>query len=106
MKTLLANTFYVNIIQEPFNLSEKIDGSPIRYKIIYIAISSQLICETIDIPSASYNGDFFSHTFEVLSSNCLSNDIAVTVFATNVLGDGPSSFSVIGLHNRFLAFMS
>lgn len=84
--------------QEPFNFSEGIDGSAVQYEIIYTANSSQETCETVNIPSSLFEGDYFNHSFEVLSSSCHSSDITVTVTATNKLGDGPSSSSVIGLY--------
>ena len=87
-------------MQESFNFTDEIDGSATHYVISYTAISSHLICDlkTVNISSSWFDGDYFSHTFEVNSSSCHSSDIVVSVYATNIFGDGPSSSSVIGLH--------
>ena len=87
-------------MQESFNFSEEIDGSATEYSITYsyTTSSSQEICETVNISSSSFNEGYFTHTFKVFSSSCHSGDhIVVTVLATNALGDGPSTSSVIGL---------
>jgi hypothetical protein len=50
----------------------------------------------ISISSSHFDGDYFSHTFEINSSSCHSSDIIVSVYATNALGNGAASSSMIG----------
>ena len=82
--------------------SEEIDGSATEYRVTYTTSNSQEICETVNVSISSFNEGYFTHIFKFLSSSCNSSDhIVVTVFATNALGDGPSTVSVIGLHKSY-----
>ena len=84
-----------------FNISDDIDGSPIRYTIIYSDSSNKKLCsmDIIEASSDSCEEDVCTHMFDVSSSSCSpSTDISVSVFATNILGDGPHSAAIqIGL---------
>ena len=62
---------------------------------IYSDSTSGSNCASATIPTSSCRGRMCSHIFEVSSSFCLpSADINVTVFATNILGEGQYSIPV------------
>ena len=82
-----AIVFY---LQDNFN--EITYGSIFAYTIIYSDSTSGSSCGLATIPASSCRGRMCSHIFEVSSSFCLpSADINVTVFATNILGEGQFS---------------
>lgn len=60
------------------------------------------LCDSTTIAATSCQSNKCSYTSEVLYTSCPSStDIFVTVFATNVLGDGSLSQAVkIGKHNN------
>ena len=80
------------IMQDPFNISEGIDGSAKSYTITYSDSTSGSSCGSATIPASSCEGGVCSHGFDISSSPCrLSPDITLTAFPTNILRDGPSS---------------
>ena len=85
----------ITIMQDPFNIFKGIDGSAKSYTITYSDSSSGSSCASATIPASSCEGGVCSHRFDISSSPCrLSPDITLTAFATNILGDGPSSEAV------------
>ena len=83
----------VTFMQNSFNISDEVDGSASNYTIIYSDSTFGSICGSAMIPSSVCVGGICSHMFNVFtSSSCPSSTgITVTVFATNVLGNGPLS---------------
>ena len=78
-----------------------INGSPTSYTVIISDLTSGSICDLSTVPSAPNTCDDGKycqlqwHKF-ALSSPCSSNhDISVSVFATNILGNGPFSEPVV-----------
>ena len=72
--------------------SNGIDGSATSYTINYADTASGTSCESATIPASSCSGGVCQSVFELSSSHCpLSDSITVTVFGTNVLGNGSSS---------------
>ena len=89
-----------------FNITDDIDGSTISYTIIYSDSHSNNSCGLSIISVSSCEGSICSHLFEVSASSCSpSSNINVSIFATNILGDGLLSNSVMivaGLLNSLL----
>ena len=70
--------------------SGKVFESEISYNINYT--SSGRLCASAIIPASSCNGRLCKHVLEISSSYCPRHfDINITVFASNIFGDGPSS---------------
>ena len=79
-----------------FSLTNGVDGSAISYTITYTDTKSELICKSTTIPTSSCQEETCTHYFDVTSSNCQSSsNITLTVFATNILGNGPSTKPLI-----------
>ena len=80
------------LTQAPFYFSDGIDGSTTSYTITYSDSTSGRICGSATIPASSCDGGICSCRFDISSSSCLpSADVSVTVFASNILGNGPMS---------------
>lgn len=89
-------------MEDPFMITNNISGSPINYTISYTDSTFGTICGSEVIPASSCSGKVCNHYFDILeSSSCPPSTVIVTVFATNVLGRGPSSVPVArdGLNN-------
>ena len=79
-------------MQESFTIMDSINGAAMMYTINYRDIVTDRICSSAVIPAFLCNEGSCSHTFEISTSLCPPfTVINVTVFATNVLGNGPSS---------------
>lgn len=96
------NKIYIyNIIQQTTVISDEIDGFPTSYTVIYSDFNSGSICRLSTIStvlSSCEDGNYCQGHHFVISSPgpCSSNhDISISVFATNVLGNGPFSQPVI-----------
>lgn len=92
------------IIQDSFNISEGIDGSATSYTVIISSDSSNDTCGSANIPISSCVDRVCKYTFKNLSSpscheyNDFSRKLSVTVFASNILGNGlPSVPSFVGM---------
>ena len=82
-------------MQESFTISDGIDGSATSYTISYTDALSNEMCSAVTISASFCVNRMCSHLFEVSSSNCRPfADINVTVFGTNVLGNGTVAHSV------------
>ena len=101
-EVLLYYTHVINLpkllyplLQDPFMLADRIDGSVLLYTINYTDTLSGTSCGLATIPTSSCRGGVCHHVFEASSSSCpLSDYITVTVFGTSVLGNGTSSLPV------------
>ena len=83
-------------MQEQFSISEGIDGSATNYTITYSVSDSTseriILCDSVTISASVCISRECNHTFDVPSACFNSNSIMlITVFASNVLGDGLSS---------------
>ena len=79
-------------------------GSAQNYTITYSDATFGSTCFSVTIPASACNDGRCTHEFNIFSSsNCPSStSITVTVFATNVLGRGPSSVPVTkGVNNNY-----
>ena len=78
-----------------------INGSPTSYTVIFSDLTSGSICDLSTVPSAPNNCDNGNscqlqwHKFAISSPCSYNHDISVSVFATNILGNGPFSEPVI-----------
>lgn len=72
-------------------ISESIDGSPTSYNITYSNFASGRICGTFSIPAAICQNGVCHHKSRIASPCSPSDDIAVSVLSTNILGSGPPS---------------
>ena len=82
--------FYLS--QEDFAITDGIDGFATRYTINYRDIVSDKICSSAVIPASSCEEISCNHMVEISTSLCPPfTVINVTAFATNVLGNGPTS---------------
>ena len=77
---------------DAFNISEGIDGSPTSFTITYSDQTANMICGQDTIPAAMFcewNTQCI-HEFNISSPSCSSSTaIIVSIFATNLLGNGP-----------------
>ena len=79
-------------VQNSFNISDRIDGSPTFYNITYSDTTFGSTCGLATIPAFSCEDGICTHTFDIFTSSCSpSTGITVTVFAMNILGNGPTS---------------
>lgn len=84
-------------MQGVFTVSGDISGSALSYNISYsdITTGSMYLCHSIIIRVSSCDNGACRHRFQVTSSLMplckRSGDIIVSVFATNVFGDGSKS---------------
>ena len=83
-------------MQEQFPISEGVDISASNYTITYSVSDSihERRCDSFTIQASACTTGQRSHTFDVPSACFNANNImfiVVTVFLSNVLGDGPSS---------------
>ena len=84
--------FSFSLSQEDFAITDSIDGSATTYTINYRDIVTDKICCSAVIPASLCEETICSHMFEISTSLCPPfTVISVTVFATNVLGNGPTS---------------
>ena len=85
-------------MQEQFSISEGIDGSATNYTITYSVSDSTseriILCDSVTISPSACISEQCNHMFDIPSACFNLNSImliVITVFASNVLGDGPSS---------------
>ena len=81
-------------MQEQFFISDGIDGSATNYTITYSDSTSGRTCGLFTISASTCTSGHCNHMFEI-PPVCSDIGIVITVFATNVLGDGPSSEPVL-----------
>ena len=75
---------------------ESRDNPPNSYTITYSDAPSGRICGSATIPASSCLNGTCCYTFGEISPPCSSNSgVSVTVFATSIVGDGPSSQPLI-----------
>lgn len=92
-------------VQEAFEISEGIDGSAIVYTIMYIDALSGDIHNLTTIPASNCVHRMCQHIFKVSSKYIHFSDINITVFGTNVLGNGTrSSAMTIGMFSCYHKF--
>ena len=75
-------------------ITDNIDGSATTYTVNHRDIVTNKICSSVTIPTSlcEETTKSCSHMFELSTSSCPPfTVINVTVFATNVLGNGPTS---------------
>lgn len=73
-------------------ISDGIDGSATSYTINYLDSISGDFCSSATIPASSCVDGTCNHTFEVSTSSCPPCvDINITVYSTNILGNGAIS---------------
>ena len=78
--------------QQSFQIADGIDGSAISYTVTYSESTSGSTCGSATIPASSCTNEMCTHLFDTSLSLCPSAvNIDVTVFATNVLGNGSTS---------------
>ena len=83
-------------MQESFFVSDRIDGSATSYTITYTNPRYGLICNRAVVPASQCVNGICSNHLNLSSSNCSSNssafsEVSVSVFGTNVLGNGTST---------------
>ena len=85
-------------MQEQFSISEGIDGSATNYTITYSVSDSTseriILCDSVTISASACTSGQCNHIFDIPSEYLNLNSImliVITVFASNILGDGPSS---------------
>lgn len=81
--------------QNSFYIYEGIDGSATTYTIIYSDSSFGSTCSSMKIPASACADGTCSHVYNATNSSCPPyTGITVTVFASNILGDGLLSNSL------------
>ena len=84
-------------MQEQFSISEGIDGSATNYTITYSVSDSTseriILCDSVTISASACTSGQCNHIFDIPSAcfNLNSTMLVITVFASNILGDGLSS---------------
>ena len=79
----------------PFSESTEISSSPISYFVHYMNTSDYVCDSDTILPATSCENGECSREFDVTQTSCYPfNQIAVTVFAANVLGNGSISNSI------------
>ena len=95
-------------------ITDDIDGSPNVYTIIYSELMSGKLCGLFTVQASSCVDERCVHKFNISSSSCsISYDISVSMFSTNIFGEGPSSepvvFSLLSYrleqHSKYLTIM-
>ena len=82
-------------------MSDGIDGSATSYTINYTNPRFGHVCESAIIPASQCVNGLCSHFLNLTSSNCTFSEIEVSVFGTNILGNGTSTDPVtIGQYNN------
>ena len=81
-------------MQERFFISDGIDGSATNYSVTYSDSTSERTCGSFTISASTCTSGRCNHTFDI-PSVCSDISIVITVFATSILGDGPSSEPVL-----------
>ena len=81
-------------MQSGYNISNEIDGSALSY---FITFSDNGICDNATVSLSACQDGVCSHYFNVSSSPCSfsTNDVAVSVFATNIFGNSLRSSAIV-----------
>ena len=88
--------YFMLFIQDPFIISEDIDGVIISYIVYYSDSNTGAICGTSKINSSFCDSGICIEEFNVTSLLCRpSSDINVTVSAVTNLGEGPSTIPIM-----------
>ena len=97
---IIFKLFSVILFQDSFSISEGIDGSVKTYTFNLTYSNSECSHNLKTVPVSSCESEVCSYTLESLASlSCFdrSSQVMLTVFASNILGDGlPSNVSYIG----------
>ncbi len=93
---MIVTIIVLGLMQDYFNISDGIDGSPHTYNITYTDAVSQIICMSVDIPASSCSNGICEHELRMSSSECAASalHIVVAVAGANVLGIGRPSVPV------------
>ena len=98
---IIFKLFCVILFQDSFSISEGIDGSVKTYTFNFTYSNSKCGHALETVPITSCENEVCSYTLETLDSLSFfyrSSQVMLTVFASNVLGDGlPSNLSYIGI---------
>jgi hypothetical protein len=95
-KSLSLNLIKIIHMQERFLISDGIDGSATNYTITYSDPSSGRTCDHVTIlASACTTSGQCNHMFDIPSACSNFNGIIITIFASNILGKGPSSEPIL-----------
>ena len=85
-------------MQEQFSISKGIDGSATNYTITYSVSDSTseriILCDSVTISASACISRECNHTFDnIIPLACFNSNsiMLITVFTSNVLGDGLSS---------------
>ena len=83
-------------LQSSFNISDEVDGSALSYTLTYNNSLSGISCGSATVPASSCVNGVCQHSFTYEGSACSSASVGVNVSisAANVLGSGPSSYSM------------
>ena len=82
------------IAKSIFKITDEVAGSTLSYTLIYTNNNSDSVCGSAIIPAFSCNSGICRHKFDANDSSLLcptSNVYNVSVFATNLLGNGHTS---------------
>ena len=82
-----------------FDISDGIDGSAINYTVMYYdSVSSTICCSSAIVQASTCEELACMDMLNISSSTCSSGvDINVTAYATNLLGNSPTSeFDTVG----------
>ena len=84
-------------LQSGYDISNDIDVSAISYFISFSESTNNGICDTATISLSPCLDGVCSHYFNVSSFPCSlsTNDIAISVFATNMFGSGSGSSRIV-----------
>ena len=97
--TLILYIYAHTYVQDSFNISNGIDGSVTSYTITIFSSTGES-CDSITLQASTCREEICNYRLENLTSSCYSSSsqIMLTVFASNIIGDGlPSEPIFVGM---------
>ena len=97
--TLISYIHACTYIQDSFNISDGIDGSVTSYTITIFSSTGES-CDSITLQASTCGEEIYNYRLENLTSSCYSSSsqVMLTVFASNIIGDGvPSVPTFVGM---------
>ena len=87
-----------HFLKSTFKITDGIDGSALSYTLTYADNNnSDIVCGSATIPASSCNFGTCKYAFPSLSVCSASNIYNMSVFATNLLGNGHASSTITAL---------
>lgn len=80
-------------------ISDGINGSTLSYTVVYSDLITNRICDRAVLNPTMCKDRLCTHLFNTITSECSTTaDLAISIFATNILGEGPPTTVFHGIH--------